>query len=44
LQLRYIYDWSSIFANPQQQGMFVSPYAEGGMVDEDEFLRLIGGG
>jgi hypothetical protein len=46
LQLNYIYDWSSIFANPSQESLFVSPYAEGGKVDnydEDELFKLLGG-
>lgn len=46
LKLGYIYDWSSIFANPQQESMFISPYAEGGMVedyDEDELFKLLRG-
>jgi len=45
LNLRYIYDFNSIFANPQQAGMFPSPYAKGGQVDDttDELLNIIGG-
>jgi hypothetical protein len=35
-QIGYIYDWSSIFANPQQEKMFITPYAEGGMVEDDD--------
>jgi hypothetical protein len=51
-KIGYIYDWSSIFANPQQQKMFASPYgayAQGGVVrDEmddvnDELLKLLRG-
>jgi hypothetical protein len=43
-QLKYLYDFSSIFANPQQASLFGSPYAEGGMVEDetDALLRLIG--
>lgn len=44
-RIGYIYDWSSIFANPQQQRMFVTPYAQGGVVEDDdvtaELLRII---
>ena len=45
LQLRYIYDWSSIFANPSQQALFPSPYAKGGQVEDttDKLLNIIGG-
>ena len=45
LNLRYIYDFSSIFANPQQAGMFPSPYAKGGQVEDttDKLLNIIGG-
>ena len=45
LNLRYIYDFSSIFATPQQEGMFPSPYAEGGQVEDttDKLLNIIGG-
>ena len=45
LNLRYIYDFNSIFANPQQAGMFPSPYAKGGQVDDttDKLLNIIGG-
>lgn len=51
-KIGYVYDWSSIFANPQQQQMFASPYggyARGGAVrsklDEtnEELLKLLGG-
>jgi len=44
LNLRYIYDFNSIFANPQQAGMFPSPYAKGGQVDDttDKLLNIIG--
>jgi len=43
-RLDYIYDFSSIFANPQQASLFGSPYAGGGMVEDetDALLRLIG--
>ena len=45
LNLRYLYDFSSIFANPQQAGMFPSPYAKGGQVQDttDKLLNIIGG-
>ena len=45
LQLRYIYDFSSIFANPSQQALFPSPYAKGGQVEDttDKLLNIIGG-
>lgn len=51
LQLRYLYDISgpSIFATPQQEQMFVSPYgsfARGGVVEEDvtdALLKIIRG-
>ena len=39
-KIGYIYDWNSIFANPSQEKMFVSPYggfAAGGTVDADIF-------
>jgi len=44
LNLRYVYDFESIFANPQQEGMFPSPYAKGGQVDDttDKLLNIIG--
>ena len=51
-KIGYIYDWSSIFANPSQEKMFASPYgayAKGGVVrdevDEvnDELLKLLRG-
>jgi hypothetical protein len=48
-KIGYIYDWSSIFANPSQQQMFVTPYAQGGAVrgelDEvnDELLKFLRG-
>jgi hypothetical protein len=48
-KIGYIYDWSSIFANPSQQQMFVTPYAQGGAVrgemDEvnDELLKILRG-
>lgn len=42
-RINYIYDFNSIFANPQQAGMFLSPYKEGGKVDADEeLLRFLG--
>ena len=47
-KIGYVYDWSSIFANPSQQNMFVSPYAAGGMVNDadevnDELLNILKG-
>ena len=47
-KIGYVYDWKSIFANPAQQNMFVSPYAKGGLVggsDEvnDELLNILKG-
>ena len=47
-KIGYVYDWNSIFANPSQQNMFVSPYAKGGVVgglDEvnDELLNILKG-
>ena len=47
-KIGYIYDWNSIFANPSQEKMFASPFAQGGMVDgsddvNDELLKLLKG-
>jgi biotin operon repressor len=47
-KIGYVYDFNSIFANPSQEKMFVSPYAEGGMVDgsedvNDELLKILKG-
>jgi len=44
LNLDYIYDFSSIFATPQQAAMFPSPYAKGGQVENttDKLLDIIG--
>jgi len=49
LNLDYIYDFSSIFANPQQQSLFPSPYgpggyAQGGQVTSttDKLLKILG--
>ena len=49
-RIGYLYDFSSIFATPQQEGMFVSPYggqrgyAKGGSIIDanEELLRLLG--
>ena len=49
-RIGYLYDFSSIFATPQQEGMFVSPYStqrgykKGGSVTDinDELLKLLG--
>jgi len=45
-RIGYVYDIAgpSIFATPQQAQMFVSPYAQGGMVEDDvtaELLRIL---
>ena len=48
-KIGYIYDWSSIFANPSQQQLFVTPYAQGGAVRgemddvNDELLKILRG-
>lgn len=47
-KIGYVYDFNSIFANPSQEKMFVSPFAEGGMVDgsediNDELLKILKG-
>jgi hypothetical protein len=48
-KIGYIYDWSSIFANPSQEKMFASPYAKGGAVRSDlddvndELLKMLRG-
>jgi len=47
-KIGYIYDWNSIFANPQQANMFVSPFAQGGVVNgsddvNDELLKILKG-
>jgi antitoxin component of RelBE/YafQ-DinJ toxin-antitoxin module len=47
-KIGYIYDFNSIFANPQQAQMFASPYgayAQGGTVEDvnDELLKLLRG-
>ncbi len=48
-KIGYIYDWSSIFANPSQQQLFVTPYAQGGAVRSemddvnDELLKFLRG-
>lgn len=48
-KIGYIYDWSSIFANPSQEQMFVTPYAQGGAVRSemddvnDELLKFLRG-
>ena len=48
-KIGYMYDWSSIFANPSQEKMFVSPYAQGGAVRSntddvnDELLNILRG-
>jgi hypothetical protein len=39
-QIDYLYDFSSIFANPSQERMFLSPYAKGGQVSSTD--RLLG--
>ena len=44
VNLDYVYDFESIFANPQQESMFTSPYAKGGQVANttDKLLKVIG--
>lgn len=47
-KIGYVYDFSSIFANPSQEKMFASPFAQGGMVDgsdelNDELLKILKG-
>jgi hypothetical protein len=44
MRINYLYDFQSIFANPQQASLFPSPYAEGGQVEDttDKLLRIIG--
>jgi hypothetical protein len=47
-KIGYVYDFNSIFANPSQEKMFVSPYAGGGLVDgsedvNDELLKILKG-
>ena len=45
MRINYIYDFSSIFATPQQASLFPSPYAKGGQVEDttDKLLSIIGG-
>lgn len=33
-EIKNVYDWKSIFATPQQEKMFVTPYKEGGTVED----------
>ena len=52
-QIDYLYDFSSIFATPEQQGFYTAPYANarpamaasaGGVVNSNAaLLRLLGG-
>jgi hypothetical protein len=47
-KIGYVYDFGSMFANPQQEKMFASPYAKGGMVNDvdavnDELLKILKG-
>ena len=44
LELEYLYDFSSIFATPEQEALFVRPYAKGGQVGDltDKILLIIG--
>jgi hypothetical protein len=47
-KIGYIYDWNSIFANPSQEKMFASPFAQGGLVDgsddvNEELLKILKG-
>ena len=43
-RIGYVYDFSDIFATPSQAGMFVTPYANGGLVQQtnDDLLRMLG--
>ena len=42
-KINYIYDFNSIFANPQQAALMPTPYAKGGTVgDDDELYKLLG--
>jgi predicted nucleic acid-binding Zn-ribbon protein len=46
--ISYVFDWSSIFANPAQENRFVTPYAQGGLVDDagdinTELLKILRG-
>ena len=45
MRINYLYDFSSIFATPQQAALFPSPYAKGGQVEDttDKLLSIIGG-
>lgn len=46
VKLGQLYDWSSIFATPQQQQLYASPYgsyADGGEVTEEELLQIVRG-
>ena len=42
-RIGYVYDigGSSIFATPQQEQMFISPYAQGGVVEDDVTTELL---
>lgn len=40
-KIGYIYDWSSIFANPAQEKMFATPYAQGGAVRTDDDVDYV---
>ena len=47
--IKYLYDWSSIFANPEQEAKFVrpyQPYAKGGQVEYnlDIITNILRGG
>jgi hypothetical protein len=44
MRINYLYDFQSIFANPQQASLFPTPYAKGGQVEDstDKLLRIIG--
>jgi hypothetical protein len=43
-ELEYLYDFSSIFATPEQEKLFGQPFAEGGQVNDltDTILRILG--
>jgi hypothetical protein len=44
MRINYLYDFQSIFANPQQASLFPTPYAKGGQVEDstDKLLRILG--
>ena len=45
-QIDYLYDFSSIFATPEQQKFFTTPYGPYNNIEEDstdELLNIVGG-